>query len=233
MGKGRKRGRTKAFERFTKVLMRKLDQYLRYHSLINAGSKLSSKAKIQLFADHAKLVITGDPIEWLVNVHNAGTVRQLSDMNEIYHESNQALTAEKMRLGEQYKAELRAKATDSELIFKNLLWKVKSLYVPKLSFTFQKGWYAGDGFYISDFYFPQTYSTVEIDGGYHSSEEQKIRDKRKEDYLRKRGIKTFRLTNDQVNSMTPESLANYLLANKIITLTRTAHDKLNRKKWGL
>jgi very-short-patch-repair endonuclease len=52
-------------------------------------------------------------------------------------------------------------------------------------------------FRIADFYLPEMNLIIEIDGSYHDPEKGRIKDER---FLRDRGIRTLRLTNDQVLS---------------------------------
>lgn len=62
----------------------------------------------------------------------------------------------------------------------------------------QKGFLVGaETFCIVDFYIPRPHKVAfEVDGKYHES--RQIYDSQKEAYLRTRGIKTVRFTNDQV-----------------------------------
>jgi very-short-patch-repair endonuclease len=46
--------------------------------------------------------------------------------------------------------------------------------------NFQKGWYKDSAFFISDFYFPATKTTIELDGSSHSLKKQQIQDKSNE-----------------------------------------------------
>jgi very-short-patch-repair endonuclease len=223
MGRGKKKQVSKGLKRFMRVLDVKMDMYLRNRSLINAETKMPRDERIKMLAECNGLEVKGKPDEWLQRLYNSGLVREFTEMGQVYGKcTDKALlakrTAEKMVIGEVYKQELRVKATSSEIIFKNILWKIKKDYLPKLSFDFQKSWYAGVGFYISDFYFPKTYSTIEIDGGYHDTVERQEKDRKKEVYLLKRGIKTFRLTNDQVKHMSIEVAVNFLVNNKIIII---------------
>src|ERR1700752_2662790 len=80
-----------------------------------------------------------------------------------------------------YKKELIKKATKSELIFKDRLKKAG------IRFIFQKGFIAKNYHCIVDFYLPKPYKIcIEIDGGYHDTEQQKKKDYSKDLYLKSR-----------------------------------------------
>ena len=54
------------------------------------------------------------------------------------------------------------------------------------------------GDYIVDFFFRQSMLIVEIDGGYHFTEEQQEEDKARQDWLEQQGYQVLRFTNEQV-----------------------------------
>ncbi len=100
---------------------------------------------------------------------------------------------EKQRTLFHRKAELIEKATPSELIIKQKLEELSIRYF------FQKAFIAGDFYCIADFYIPKPYKVViEVDGGYHQTEEQKRLDWAKDKYLRGRKIKVVRINNEDV-----------------------------------
>ena len=72
----------------------------------------------------------------------------------------------------------KSRRTAGEIALEKLLMDFELRYVS------QKGWIAGDGFYISDFYLPKPHKIcIEVDGGYHNIPKQKIRDAAKTKYL--------------------------------------------------
>lgn len=93
-----------------------------------------------------------------------------------------------------YCKELKTRATPSELKFKKLLDENKIRYI------FQKGFFKPFHI-IADFYIPNKKLIIEIDGSHHKEpyykERDRIRDIR---FLKERGIKTIRLTNEQISS---------------------------------
>jgi very-short-patch-repair endonuclease len=97
-------------------------------------------------------------------------------------------------------------ATKEELIFSKLLDDLKIRYI------FQKGFIKGDYFCIVDFYLPKPYKIcIEIDGLYHLTEKQILKDKNKDNYLiNYRGFKVIRFSNFQVNFMTKNILLSFL-----------------------
>ena len=54
------------------------------------------------------------------------------------------------------------------------------------------------GQYIVDFFFRQSMLIVEIDGGYHSTEEQQREDAIRQDWLEHMGYRLLRFTNEEV-----------------------------------
>lgn len=56
------------------------------------------------------------------------------------------------------------------------------------------------GHYILDFYNHQLKLCIEVDGEYHESKEQKIHDKKRDEFLNFNGIKILRFKNQQVNN---------------------------------
>ena len=88
------------------------------------------------------------------------------------------------------RATLLKKATPAERAF--------CCYLASLGCAYrqQQGFYTP--FYrIADFYLPDQNLIIEIDGSYHDAEADRIKDAR---FLEARGIRTLRLTNEQVLS---------------------------------
>lgn len=110
----------------------------------------------------------------------------------------------KQKTLDERKKQLKLKATPSELIMKGLLLILK----PKVGgVKFQKGFIAGNGYCICDFYIPQMGICIEVDGKYHWNEEQKKKDWYKDKYLTKeRKMRVFRITNEECVDLTPERL---------------------------
>lgn len=54
--------------------------------------------------------------------------------------------------------------------------------------------------YYADIYIPSLKLVIEIDGGYHNTEEQKAKDKQRDDDFRSIGYTTLRYTNEQIDS---------------------------------
>ena len=99
---------------------------------------------------------------------------------------------------------LREHSTTAERMFKSLLDKLEIKYI------FQKSFIKGNAYVIVDFYLPKPYKLcIEIDGGYHLT--QKSKDNRKDEYLKSRGFKILRFTNDEVNSLDSLRLNNTII----------------------
>lgn len=102
------------------------------------------------------------------------------------------LHALKIDKNERYKKRLRKDATPAEIAVR------RYLRIIKVRAIFQKGFFSPFHI-IADFYFPRRKIILEIDGGYHKNQVEKDRN-RDEAFLRCRGIRTVRVTNDDVFS---------------------------------
>lgn len=93
---------------------------------------------------------------------------------------------------EVFKDKLRENATKSELLFKGNLdtWEIE--------YEFQKELITKKSFIIADFYIPSLNLMVELDGGYHSSKEQKDKDREKDIEYKNNGFKVLRIVNEKV-----------------------------------
>ncbi len=88
---------------------------------------------------------------------------------------------------------LKHRATKEELIVKKFLDESKIKYI------FQKS-FIKDYYCIVDFYIPKPFKLViEADGGYHTTEDQRKKDYRKDQYLMNRGFDVLRITNVQIH----------------------------------
>ena len=63
------------------------------------------------------------------------------------------------------------------------------------------------GEYIVDFFFRKSMLIVELDGGYHFTEEQQKEDAIRQDWLEHMGYKVLRFTNEQILFDTDRTLA--------------------------
>ena len=62
------------------------------------------------------------------------------------------------------------------------------------------------GDYIVDFFFRKSMVIIEIDGGYHDTEEQQEKDSIRQEWLEKNGYTVLRFTNDQILFDTEKSV---------------------------
>ena len=117
---------------------------------------------------------------------------------------NEALISENKdiyALADEYAKERKEKATKEELE----VWDcIKQLGLPNIYFQ-QPVFISGENdkpckFYIADFLDTKNKIDIEIDGGYHTSEEQRMKDEERERDFKKMGYDTLRITNDEVNS---------------------------------
>lgn len=104
-------------------------------------------------------------------------------------------------IAEEFAKERKEKATNEEL---DVLEEMEELGIPNIEF--QKPVFISNEngepykFYIADFLDIKNKIDIEIDGGYHTSEEQRMKDEERERDFKKMGYETLRITNDEVNS---------------------------------
>ena len=111
-------------------------------------------------------------------------------------------------ISERFRKELVSKATGAELKFKQFLDK------NMVAYKFQKIVYVSvdckQKFYIADFFFKQYNLIVELDGGYHNTPDQKIKDDMRTMHLRRAGYFVLRFDNSRTDDC--RSLYNEILA---------------------
>ena len=104
-------------------------------------------------------------------------------------------------LADEYAKERKEKATKEEL----KVWDyIKQLGYPNIYFQ-QPVFISGKNgkpckFYIADFLDVDNKIDIEVDGGYHTTEEQQLKDKEREEDFKKMGYSTLRITNDDANN---------------------------------
>ena len=103
-------------------------------------------------------------------------------------------------LADEYAKERKEKATKEELE----VWDcIKQLGLPNIYFQ-QPVFISGKNdkpckFYIADFLDVDNKIDIEVDGEYHTTEEQQLKDKEREEDFKKMGYRTWRFTNEEVN----------------------------------
>lgn len=128
---------------------------------------------------------------WLKQLGNKYIERGKQKLNRRV-DNDLFVNSQAMRMSKniQYVRELKNKPTEAEVVVGDWLWN------NNYHFTFQKG-FLTPFHRISDFYLATKKLIIEVDGGYHLEATQK--DKVKDDaFLRERGLKTIRITNDEV-----------------------------------
>lgn len=93
----------------------------------------------------------------------------------------------------EHQRSLKSEATETEIIMKRLLRNIKGI-----TFTFQKPFIVCDKVFYADFYIPSSRTIIEIDGGYHSTQSQILKDTKRTAYLNSVGVKVVRLTDKEV-----------------------------------
>jgi very-short-patch-repair endonuclease len=99
-----------------------------------------------------------------------------------------------------HKAQLKKQATPPENCF------LRHLATLGLTYRFQQGFYT-PCYRIADFYLPEQKLIIEIDGPYHDAAKDRQRDNW---FQQARGIRTLRLTNEQVLSGDFSSLTDFI-----------------------
>lgn len=103
----------------------------------------------------------------------------------------------KESISDKYRKGLVSNATQSELIFKSYLDR------NMINYQFQKVLFVSidckQKFYVADFYFKQYNLIVELDGGYHYTDSQKVKDATRTLHLKRAGYHILRFDNSRVN----------------------------------
>ena len=114
------------------------------------------------------------------------------------------------------KKALKKRATKSEKKFRAKLRRLTNRL--GITFQFQKGFIAGRGFYIADFYIPNPHKIViEIDGSSHDGKE--AYDARRDRYLEKRGCRIIHLRNEEAEVISSDALQTLLFQDKEVKPT--------------
>jgi very-short-patch-repair endonuclease len=109
--------------------------------------------------------------------------------------------------------ELRANATDAE----EKLWlAVRNNQIEGYKFRRQHPL----SIYIADFYCHALKLVIEIDGGYHLTEEQQLLDKKRTSDIEFQGVKVIRFTNEEIMLNLPEVIYKINAFIKIFVLSQ-------------
>ena len=103
-------------------------------------------------------------------------------------------------LAKRYSKDRKTKATESELLILSEINKIGLSYIKFQEPLYVKEYGEITKFYIADFLDVDNKIDIEIDGGYHTTEEQQLKDKEREEDFKKMGYSTLRITNEEVNS---------------------------------
>ena len=109
-----------------------------------------------------------------------------------------------------YVSKLIEQATDSELLFKSILAR------NKIRYKFQHSILYGDTFIICDFYIHTIKMIIEIDGGYHSTKAQKVKDSERDNFLKQNGYNVERIRNEDVINYDIRNITRHFSNFKII-----------------
>ena len=139
--------------------------------------------------------------------------RQKSEPRWIAYVKRREAVKEKNRGEKHYKQfidkavkKLRRRPTGAEIALMELLTAVGTEYIFQYVIRY-RGYTA-----IVDFFVPKTQLIIEVDGGYHSEEEQARADKIRDIVLKQLGYRVLRLQNKEVYRMEPECLTKHLSA---------------------
>ena len=99
--------------------------------------------------------------------------------------------------------EIRRKLRREQTPAEKLLWsKLRNHQLNGLKFYRQYG----IGFYIADFFCMSHKLVIEIDGGYHNSEDAKMNDDVRDEQMKNLGLKILRFNNEDVMNKLQEVL---------------------------
>lgn len=159
----------------------------------------SSNAKTSSYSHNSPQIST-------VYENNSRPTKQKSNKKQ---SNNTVVVKESSKdISERFRKELVSKATGAELKFKQFLDK------NMVAYKFQKIVYVSvdcrQKFYIADFFFKQYNLIVELDGGYHNTPDQKIKDDMRTMHLRRAGYFVLRFDNSRTDDC--RSLYNEILA---------------------
>lgn len=163
------------------------------------GTGKSSNAKASSYSHNSPQIST-------VYGNNSRPTKQKSSKKQ----SNKPVAVKESSkdVSERFRKELVSKATGAELKFKQFLDK------NMVAYKFQKIVYVSidckQKFYIADFFFKQYNLIVELDGGYHNTPDQKIKDDMRTMHLRRAGYFVLRFDNSRTDDC--RSLYNEILA---------------------
>lgn len=130
-------------------------------------------------------------------VYSSGAPKKKTPKNK--NENAQPFKKESQKeVSERFRKQLISRATKSELAFK------KFLDNQMVAYQFQKIiWVSVDceqKFYIADFFFKRYNLIVELDGGYHYTDEQKRADDARTMHLRRSGYFVLRFDNSETDN---------------------------------
>ncbi len=108
-------------------------------------------------------------------------------------------------VSKKYEKENKENATESE---KKLRAK---LQFNKIKYEFQKTFMGDNDWWIADFYLPEYNMIIELDGGYHTLENQKVKDRKKNKYFKKLGYIVCRLKNEKADKISADELKGFLI----------------------
>lgn len=147
-----------------------------------------------------------------IDTSELDTIKRLEEENSARIKAAKSFNGSENKMidvAEEYRKNLIKNQTNSESIFKA---KLKSINV---SYEFQKIIFTKSNFSIVDFYLPDYGLVIEIDGGYHLTNEQKENDKFRTAKLSNIGYKNLkRFTNEEAVNIKDISLMNYLKSIK-------------------
>jgi ATP-dependent DNA helicase RecG len=116
------------------------------------------------------------------------------------------------KIGKRFANKLARKATPAERAFRNKLLEIA------IGFSFQRPFSNKGTLYIADFYIPNFALIIELDGGYHNTEQQKIHDMLRDSWFKKLGYNIWRMTNEDAFAITTEEILHKFGSYKRIIL---------------
>ena len=187
-------------------------------------SKQTEDELLVLKVNEWNRILSEDSIEIIRSIIKGAKQRRDDDRKDHQIKKNKAVEKAKrisrLRLqekAEEFRADLIKKQTPSEAKFKIILKELN------IKYEFQKIFYTETTFYIADFYIPEHNIVIEVDGGYHSTLEQKKKDNKRTAKLIEDIEGVYRIKNEVVENID--------LAKKIVKefLVKAEKEKLETR----
>lgn len=162
--------------------------------IVNKINKLSTKNykdnKTFLTREDCVFILNNESLEDIKSFIKGKITKKAHKEKRLIKYSNKSIKER----AESFRTRLVKNQTDSEKKFKAIL-KMLGIH-----YDFQKILYTERSFYIVDFYLPDYGIVIEVDGGYHEEEDQKIKDKMRDAVVMAQVKRVYRFKNEEIEN---------------------------------